>query len=142
MYHYRVLKMSLKKNLIAILFMVFIFILYYTDEAKHHPNTGGKTKTNFLAIEVALCQTYRKNLPDSIAEPIGDKIFKEEVVHFLMNNGYKFVNFDSLMHLDEWNEPFEYKKLSMCKAILRSDGEDTIPNTKDDITYTIDCYCF
>jgi len=134
--------MFLKKELITILFMVFIFILYYAEEAKHHPNTGGKTKVNFLAIEVALCQIYKKNLPDTIAEPIGNKIFKEEVVHFLMENGSKFVNFDSLMHLDEWNEPFEYQKLSMCKAMLRSNGEDTIPNTRDDITNTIDCYCF
>jgi hypothetical protein len=134
--------MLLKRNLVevGILFMVFIFIVY-AERTKYHPNPGGTTKINFIAIELALCQTYKKNLPDNIAEAINNKAFKEKFVDFLINDGAKSVNFDSLMHIDEWNKPFEYKKLSRCKAILRSNGNDTIPNTKDDIIFTINCYC-
>jgi hypothetical protein len=134
--------MLLKRNLVevSILFMIFIFIVY-TERSKYHPNTGITTNTNFMAIKLALCQTYKKKLPNSIAEAIKNKAFREKLLDFYIINGQNSVNFDSVTHIDEWNKPFEYKKLSICKAILRSSGNDMIPKTKDDIIFNINCYC-
>jgi hypothetical protein len=63
---------------VGILFLVFIFIVY--EARKDHPNPGITTHINFLAIKFALCQTYQKNFPNSIAETINNKVFKEKVV--------------------------------------------------------------
>jgi hypothetical protein len=125
---------------VGILFMIFIFIVY-AERTKYHPYPRITTRINFMAIELALCQTYKKNLPDSIAEAINNKAFREKIIDFFINDGQDSVNFDSVMHIDYWNKPFEYKKLSICKAILRSNGNDLIPNTKDDIIFNINCYC-
>ena len=59
--------MLLKRNLveISIFFMIFIFIVY-AERSKYHPNPGITTHINFIAIELALCQTYKTNLPDSL----------------------------------------------------------------------------
>ena len=133
---------------VIVLLAIILRIAYILGD-ESHPFYGLRTSGNLSAMGVALCATYKKGLPDGITEPIENEEFRKIVIYFMMGDNDTHRDFSSLIHvdernrpLDEWGKLLEYKKTSTCRAILKSHGKDTIPNTEDDIVHTIDCYCF